>query len=106
MTHAGVMKMVEGLDKEHQVYVDNFYTSPDLFCDLRADGFGACGSVAEAQHNEQMVGLWSPDQQAMLGLEFYTDYVVPKILVLPQWPWSSKVSHGSCGRGADEGSEA
>ena len=39
-------------------------------------------TTARAQHNEQMVGLWQPEQQAMLGLEFYTDYVVPKILLL------------------------
>ena len=37
---------------------------------------------AEAQHNEQMIGLWVPNQQAMLGLEFYTEYVVPKVLLL------------------------
>ena len=37
---------------------------------------------AEAQHNEQVLGLWRCDQQAMLGLEFYTDSVPPKILFL------------------------
>ena len=39
-------------------------------------------TTAEAQHNEQMIGLWAPNQQAMLGLEFYTEYVVPKVLLL------------------------
>ena len=45
MTHAVVMKMVEGLDQGHHIYVDNFYTSPQLFHDLRAVGLGACGTV-------------------------------------------------------------
>ena len=31
-------------------------------------------TTAEAQHNEQMIGLWVPNQQAMLGLEFYTEW--------------------------------
>lgn len=39
-------------------------------------------TTAEAQHNEQMIGLWRPRQQTMLGLEFYTDFVVPKVLLL------------------------
>ena len=38
-------------------------------------------NTAEAQHNEQMVGLWRCDQQAMLGLEFYSDTVQPKVLL-------------------------
>ena len=29
-----------------------------------------------------MVGLWHPEQQTMLGLELYTDCVVPKVLLL------------------------
>ena len=33
------------------------------------------------QHNEQMVGLWKPGQQVMLGFEFYTKFVIPKVLV-------------------------
>lgn len=37
---------------------------------------------AEPQHNEQMLGLWRPDQQAMLGFEFYTNVAQPKILLL------------------------
>ena len=37
--------------------------------------------TAEAQHNEQMVGLWRCDQHAMLGLEFYSDTVQPKVLL-------------------------
>ena len=46
MTHAVVMKMVEGIEgRGHHVYVDNFYTSPQLFSDLRLSGCGACGTV-------------------------------------------------------------
>ena len=29
----------------HHVYIDNLYTSPALFSDLRDMGFGACGTV-------------------------------------------------------------
>ena len=39
-------------------------------------------TTARAQHNEQMIGLWHPQQQAMLGMEFYTKYMVPKVLYL------------------------
>ena len=28
-------------------------------------------TIAELQHNEQMIGLWHHNQQAMLGFEFY-----------------------------------
>ena len=46
MTHAVVLKLVEGLEqKGHHLYVDNWYTSPALFLDLGARGSGACGTV-------------------------------------------------------------
>ena len=46
MTHAVVVKLLEGLEgRGHHVYTDNFYTSPALFGDLRRLGFGACGTV-------------------------------------------------------------
>ena len=36
LTYAVVMKLVEGLqNKGHHLYCDNFYSSPDLFTDLR-----------------------------------------------------------------------
>ena len=38
--------------------------------------------AAETQNNEQMVGLWSVGQIAMLGLEFKSTSVVPKILAV------------------------
>ena len=46
MTHAVVMKLVDPIkSRGHHVYMDNYYTSPQLFSDLRATGFGACGTV-------------------------------------------------------------
>ena len=46
MTHAVVVKLLEGLEgRGHHVYTDNFYTSPALYGDLRRLGFGACGTV-------------------------------------------------------------
>ena len=46
MTHAVVMKLVDPIkSRGHHVYMDNFYTSPRLFSDLRDGGFGACGTL-------------------------------------------------------------
>ena len=46
MTHAVVMKLVDPIkDRGHHVYMDNYYTSPQVFSDLRANGFGACGTL-------------------------------------------------------------
>ena len=46
MTHAVVMMLVEDIrNKGHHVYMDNFYTSPALFAELRQCGFGACGTL-------------------------------------------------------------
>ena len=44
--HAVVLKLLDGLEhKGHHVYMDNYYTSPALFAELRRRGFGACGTV-------------------------------------------------------------
>ena len=46
VTHAVVLKLVEGLEnKGHHLYCDNYYTSPTLFSSLWRLGFGACGTV-------------------------------------------------------------
>ena len=46
VTHATVLKLVEGLEsKGHHLYCDNYYTSPALFHDLYERDFGACGTV-------------------------------------------------------------
>ena len=46
VTHAVVLKLLEGLEhRGHHIYMDNYYTSPALFQDLRRLGFGACGTV-------------------------------------------------------------
>ena len=39
-------------------------------------------SAIEAQNNEQMLGLWKPSQQAMLGIEAHGQILRPKILYL------------------------
>ena len=38
--------------------------------------------ATEAQNNEQMLGLWKKNQQAMLGLQFNGLNVIPKLLLL------------------------
>ncbi len=46
MTHAVVMRLVDPIrNRGHHVYMDNYYTSPTLFNDLRLDVFGACGTL-------------------------------------------------------------
>ena len=46
MTHAVVMKLVEPIeDRGHHVFMDNYYTSPQVFAVLRSNGFGACGTL-------------------------------------------------------------
>ena len=51
MTHAVVMRLVDPIKgKGHHVYMDNYYTSPKLFSDLRDNGFGACGTVRVNRH--------------------------------------------------------
>ena len=44
--HAIVLQLLRGLEgRGHHVYMDNYYTSPALFQELRDLGFGACGTV-------------------------------------------------------------
>ena len=44
--HAVVLALLEGLEgRGHHVFMDNYYSSPNLFQDLRDLGFGACGTV-------------------------------------------------------------
>ena len=46
VTHAVVLKLVEGLENRgHHLYCDNYYSSPILFTSLWHLGFGACGTV-------------------------------------------------------------
>ena len=46
MTQAVVMRLVDPIKgRGHHVYMDNYYTSPQLFSDLRDNGFGVCGTV-------------------------------------------------------------
>ena len=46
MTHSVVIRHLEGLEgRGHHVYMDNFYSSPSLYKDLKDKGIGACGTV-------------------------------------------------------------
>ena len=46
VTHAVVMKLLEPLkNKGHHIYMDNYYTSPNLFLEMKSTGFGACGTA-------------------------------------------------------------
>ena len=46
LTYAVVMELMKGLEhKGHHVYMDNFFSSPDLFRDLKSLGIGACGTA-------------------------------------------------------------
>ena len=46
LAHNVVVQLVSHLANQgYRVYTDNFYTSPDLFCDLHKMGFEACGTV-------------------------------------------------------------
>ena len=42
-THAVVVTLLQGLG--HHAHTDNYYSSPDLFGELRDLGFGACGTI-------------------------------------------------------------
>ena len=46
MTSAVVLRLVEPIcGRGHHLYTDNLYTSPQLFTELRLQGFGACGTL-------------------------------------------------------------
>ena len=46
MTAAVVLKLVEPIcGLGHHIYMDNFYSSPRLFTELRSRGFGVCGTL-------------------------------------------------------------
>ena len=46
ITHCTVLKLLEGYEhKQHDVYMDNYYTSPLLYKEMVQNGFGACGTA-------------------------------------------------------------
>ena len=45
LSHRVVLSLITGLEKGYHIYMDNFYTSPALFTDLKRKGFEACGTV-------------------------------------------------------------
>ena len=45
-SHAVVVALPEKLQgRGHHIYTNNFYSSPDIFAELKEQGFGACGTV-------------------------------------------------------------
>ena len=46
VTYPVVLKLLKNLENHgHHLYMDNYYTSPSHFQNLRHLGFGACGTV-------------------------------------------------------------
>ena len=46
LAHNVVVNLVSGLEgKGYHIYTDNFYSSPDLFIELKMKGFEACSTV-------------------------------------------------------------
>ena len=46
MCHAVVLKLLEGMENgKHNIYMDNYYSSPELFRALKNLGLGACGTA-------------------------------------------------------------
>ena len=44
VTQAVVMRLLKSLKETgHHIYMDNYYTSPNLFLEMKLAGFGACG---------------------------------------------------------------
>jgi hypothetical protein len=46
VTHAIVLRLLEALEKKgHHIYMDNYYSSPLLYSEMKSLGYGACGTV-------------------------------------------------------------
>ena len=79
-SHAVVLALVEKLQgRRHHVYMDNFYSSPDLFTELREQGFGACGTVCI-----NCCGL-TPDIKKNLAKENVHLVAMDKSMVALKW---------------------
>lgn len=80
MTHAVVLKLVEPIcGRGHHVYMDNFYTSPQVFSDLQSRGFGACGTV---RLNRRGV---PPEAKQKLAKSTRRVISLPHNILLVQW---------------------
>ena len=45
-TESVALTLLQGLEhRGHDVYMDNYYSSPTLYKKLKEKGFGACGTV-------------------------------------------------------------
>ena len=52
LTSQVVLQLLDGFDNAgHIVYMDNFYSSPDLFVQLQRKGIGACGTACINRRN-------------------------------------------------------
>lgn len=52
ITEQVVVKLTEGFHHQgHVLYTDNYYTSPNLYTELRHNGIGACGTVRANRKN-------------------------------------------------------
>jgi len=48
LSHRVVLDLIDDdrlRNKGYRIFMDNFYSSPDLFRDLQKDGFEACGTL-------------------------------------------------------------
>ena len=46
VTHVIVMRLLGSLKKAgHHIYMDNYYTSPSLFVDMKLKGLGVCSTA-------------------------------------------------------------
>ena len=46
VTHVIVMRLLGSLKKAgHHIYMDNYYTSPSLFAEMKLKGLGVCGTA-------------------------------------------------------------
>ena len=46
VTHVIIMTLLGSLKKAgHHIYMDNYYTSPSLFVDMKLKGLGVCGTA-------------------------------------------------------------
>ncbi|KAG2468815.1 PGBD4 protein, partial [Polypterus senegalus] len=64
LTSQVVLELLQGCEHlGHAVYIDNFYTCPELFMELQSRGIGACGTVRV--NRRHMPSQLKPDRVKM-----------------------------------------